>query len=239
MRDDRTASLPALRAWLLALTALASVAFVVVALLVTAHESGTALDLAVAPALVQTAVEHPAVAGVGRVLDVLGGTVVAVLAVAAASAWLLVARHVLLAACLVASALGILLNSAVKYLVDRPRPATVGLLLDESTPSFTSGHATSSITVIAALGIVALVAVRSRWRWALALPLFALVPLIGLSRVFMGVHWPTDVLGGWALGAAWTSMVALLAILIATPRAGPVLSDERVDASAAARDASG
>jgi undecaprenyl-diphosphatase len=189
-------------------------AFAAITLLVIAHPTGTTLDLALAPPLSQAASDHGAIAAIGRALDVIGGTIVAVTAVAIVSTILVVRRRLLLAGFLVLSALAFVINTGVKLLVDRPRPPTVGLLLEESTASYPSGHATSGITVVAALGIVALVAIHSRWRWAIALPLFVLAPLIGVSRVVMGVHWPTDVLGGWALGTAWTTTVALVLVLI-------------------------
>jgi membrane-associated phospholipid phosphatase len=202
-----------LRPWLTTVAVLAWIAFAGITLVVVAHPEGTALDLALAPPLTQIAQDGTSIALLGRALDVIGGDVVAVLTVAVVATVLVLHRHRLLATYLVVSALGFLVNTGVKLLVDRPRPPTVGLLLQESTWSYPSGHATSGITVVAALGVVALVALRSRWRWGVALPLFVLAPLIGVSRVVMGVHWPTDVLGGWALGTAWTTTVALAIVL--------------------------
>jgi undecaprenyl-diphosphatase len=213
--------LPQQRALLVVVAVLAWASFATVTFLVVAHPAGTALDLALAPALNQMALDSTSVASIGRALDIIGGDVVALLAVAIVSTVLVLHRHRLLAAYLVVSALGFLVNTGVKMLVDRPRPPTVGLLLQESTWSYPSGHATSGITVVAALGVVALVALHSRWRWAVAVPLFVLAPLIGVSRVVMGVHWPTDVLGGWALGTAWTSTVALGIVLVALRSARP------------------
>jgi undecaprenyl-diphosphatase len=204
-----------LRAPLAVLAALAWMVFAGITLLVVTQPAGTELDLALAPALSQAALDGQSIAWAGRALDVIGGDVVAILAVAIVSTVLVLHRHRLLATYLVVSALGFLVNTGVKLLVERPRPPTAGLLLQESTWSYPSGHATSGITVVAALGVVTLVALHSNWRWAIALPLFALAPLIGISRVVMGVHWPTDVLGGWALGTAWTSTVALVIVLTA------------------------
>lgn len=223
--------LPQRRALLVVVAVLAWAAFAGITFLVVAHPAGTALDLALAPALNQMALDSPSVASIGRALDIIGGDVVALLAVAIVSTVLVLHRHRLLAAYLVVSALGFLVNTGVKVLVDRPRPPTVGLLLQESTWSYPSGHATSGITVVAALGVVALVALHSRWRWAVAVPLFVLAPLIGVSRVVMGVHWPTDVLGGWALGTAWTSTVALGIVLVALRSARPAFPAEPRESS--------
>jgi undecaprenyl-diphosphatase len=207
--------------WLVALALLAWTGFAAITIAVVSHPMGTDLDLAVAALLYPLGSAQPAIALLGRALDIIGGDVVAVVAVASVSAGLVARRHRLLAGYLVVSALGFLVNTAMKLLIDRPRPPTVGLLLQESSASYPSGHATSGITVVAALGVVALMAIHSRWRWAIAVPLFVLAPLIGLSRVVMGVHWPTDVLGGWALGTAWTSTVALVTVLIALRPARP------------------
>jgi undecaprenyl-diphosphatase len=181
--------------WLAGAAALAWSAFASITIVVIAHPAGTLLDLALAPTLSQAALDHQGIATIGRALDIIGGSVVAVLAVAIVATILFAERRLLLAGYLVMSAMGFLINTGVKVLIDRQRPPTVGLLLEESTASYPSGHATSGITVVAALGIVALIAIHSRWRWAIALPLFVLAPLIGVSRVAMGVHWPTDVGG--------------------------------------------
>ena len=201
------------RAGLVAICAAAWAAFGALTLLVATHPDGTALDLWLAPRLVQSALALPMLAAAGRILDVLGGDVMAMLIVAIVGLLLVVRRHGRLAGFEVASALGgVLLCTTVKYLVDRPRPATVGLLLTESTPSYPSGHATAGITVFVGLGIVSLLVLTPGWRWAVATPLFVIGPVIGVSRSVVGVHWPTDVLGGWALGAAWMATVALIAI---------------------------
>jgi undecaprenyl-diphosphatase len=213
---------PRLRRVLAVTAPLATLAFVVVTALVLAAPEGTALDLWLAPRLVDLVLASPALEALGRLIDVFGGNVGGVTAVVVVSIVLVLTRHRLLAAYLLASGIGgVVLCTTVKYLVDRPRPPTLGLLLDESTPSYPSGHATSGITVWVALGVVALVALGPRVRWWVAVPLFVLGPVVGISRVAMGVHWPTDVLGGWALGSAWTSVAALVVVVVAMRRFGP------------------
>jgi undecaprenyl-diphosphatase len=211
---DRT--LQRLRVALMGVLLVAWCAFGVLTVLVINHPAGTALDLWLAPKLFDSAIGHAAVAGVGRSLDIVGGNLVSTVLVVAVLVLLVRAQRRGIAAFFAASAIGgILLSSAVKAFVDRPRPTTVGTLLSESTSSYPSGHATSGITVYVALGLVAFVVLSPRLRWWVAVPLVVFGPLVGISRVVMGVHWPTDVLGGWALGTAWTSTVACIAVAAA------------------------
>src|SRR5690606_17887560 len=80
-------------------------------------------------------------------------------------------------------------------------------LVEVQTWSFPSGHATSSAVVYLTLGAL-LTRVQPRRRikaYVLGVAL-ALTLLVGLSRVYLGVHWPSDVLAGWALGAGWAML---------------------------------
>ena len=93
------------------------------------------------------------------------------------------------------------LSELQKIWVDRPRPSIEPHLVVVKTQSFPSGHAMSSMVFYLALALA--LAGHSRWnRLAIAgAVVFSL--LIGISRVMLGVHWPSDVIAGWAFGALW------------------------------------
>lgn len=92
----------------------------------------------------------------------------------------------------------LLLRTVLKEIFHRPRPE-----LWPTTPdgySFPSGHALGSV-IIYGLLLYLLGRVHPRWRPALWTFYLGLVIAIGLSRLYLGMHWPTDVLGGWVIGA--------------------------------------
>ena len=100
-----------------------------------------------------------------------------------------------------------LLNLATKAFFQRQRPSLWESIAPESTFSFPSGHAMGSMTLAM---VVVLLAWRTRWRWPVFVPAVAFAGLVGLSRLYLGVHYPSDVLGGWAAGLAWTAGVYLV-----------------------------
>jgi undecaprenyl-diphosphatase len=105
---------------------------------------------------------------------------------------------------LAATAGGGLLGSLLKLVYARPRPTLVPHLADVASASFPSGHATDSAIVYLTLAALLARTVETR---ALRLYIIGaailLTLLIGSSRVYLGVHWPSDVVAGWTFGAAW------------------------------------
>lgn len=99
---------------------------------------------------------------------------------------------------------GVAISQGLKQLFGRERPDLVYRAVEASNPSFPSGHAMLSAVVFLTLGaLAARFAPRKRVK-ALALSAGVLLSLlVGLSRIYLGVHWTSDVLAGWSLGAAW------------------------------------
>jgi len=95
----------------------------------------------------------------------------------------------------------LLLNVGAKHYFGRVRPAFWQSLAPETTFSFPSGHAMGSMTLAA---VCVLLAWKSRWRWPVLAAAVVAVVLVGLSRMYLGVHYPSDILAGWTAALAWT-----------------------------------
>lgn len=138
-------------------------------------------------------------------LTALGDGTVLTLVVLAAAGLLLVRRRPLTAALVVAAtASGGWLSAEAKLWVARPRPDLVDHLVPVTGLSFPSGHATNSAIVYLTLaGLLAQVERDRGVRGYLLVVALLLVGAIGISRVYLGVHWPSDVLSGWSAGTLW------------------------------------
>lgn len=138
-------------------------------------------------------------------LGYLWGVVPFDIALVLALAWLRRFR----AASFAALALGgsALLNIATKQLFARERPALWESIAPETNFSFPSGHAMGSMTLAC---VLVLLTWRTRWHWPVAVVMTVFVGLVGLSRVYLGVHYPSDILAGWAAAMAWTIAVFVL-----------------------------
>jgi undecaprenyl-diphosphatase len=99
---------------------------------------------------------------------------------------------------------GVAISQGLKQAFGRERPDLVYRAVEAANPSFPSGHAMLSAVVFLTLGALAARFADRRRIKALALSFGVLLSLlVGLSRIYLGVHWTTDVLGGWSLGAVW------------------------------------
>ena len=104
-------------------------------------------------------------------------------------------------------AAALIINPLLKVAFERQRPTT-DALLTLSSAAFPSGHTTTATTIASALSVIAW---PTRWRWP-TIAVAALFSLaMGVSRLYLGVHWTSDVLGGWALG--FTIAMAVRAIM--------------------------
>ena len=124
---------------------------------------------------------------------------------AALALWLCGYRR--LATGLVASVLmALLVSNGLKIVIARERPDIVTHAALTFTASFPSGHAFLSAAVMLSIaGFVGLASQRDDIALLCLVFAWVMVLLIGLSRIYLGVHWPTDVLGGWCLGIVWSS----------------------------------
>jgi undecaprenyl-diphosphatase len=146
-----------------------------------------------------------------RVFSTLGSQAVLLPVVGIAVALLIWRRELASAGFLFAAWGGAtLLYSLTKHFVNRPRPPSHLWLTDVGrSSSFPSGHATQSLATLLALALIGTLWVpRLRWpAWAVAV---AVAVGIGWSRVYLGVHWATDVGAGWLIAAAWVAITAWL-----------------------------
>lgn len=119
------------------------------------------------------------------------------------------------ATCLVAGSVfgGMALSTLLKIGFDRPRPDLVPHEVHVYTLSFPSGHAMLAAVTYLTLGVMLTrVSSRTRQRAYILVVATLLTVLIGLSRLYLGVHWPTDVLAGWCIGAAWALACWMIAV---------------------------
>ncbi|MBS1839075.1 MAG: phosphatase PAP2 family protein [Actinobacteria bacterium] len=154
-----------------------------------------------------------------RGVTVLGDVRVIVLVGAVAVAWLVASHRRDLAVVLVVSSTGTwLLVNAVKRLVERPRPPQAVRLVAAGGWSFPSGHAGQAAAMYLAVGLLGWLVLRSRSaRWTALVTAVLLAGAVGISRVYLGVHWSSDVVAGWSLGSAW--FLVLLGVAGYTSRA--------------------
>jgi undecaprenyl-diphosphatase len=150
---------------------------------------------------------------VGRDLTALGGYALLTLVTVAVVGFLWLDRKFAAMFFVLGAVLsGLLLTMGLKALFERPRPAAELHLSLVATSSFPSGHSMMSAIVYLTLGglLTTLVGRRRLKFYFLAIAVL-LTALVGVSRVYMGVHYPTDVLAGWSGGLVWATLCCLLA----------------------------
>ncbi len=154
-----------------------------------------------------------------RDLTALGGIPVLLLLTLATAGYLSFRRAWGQIALLAAAVLGaLLLSTLLKSGFDRPRPDLVPHGARVLTASFPSGHAMISAAVYLTLGaMLSSVQAGRRLKTYFVTLAVVITVLIGISRVYLGVHWPSDVLAGWAAGASWAILVWLVARQLRRP----------------------
>ena len=173
------------------------------------------------------ALAHPRWADLARATTFWGNTSVVIVVTGVVVSWQLYRRRRLIAGWVGATVvLGWLVNSTAKAAVDRTRPPTVGLLVDAHGSSFPSGHAQVGGYGWLTFGLLALLVLVGRRRWVVAAGCWVLGALVALSRVVLGVHWTSDVVAGWALGAGVALVSVSVLVVTARGASGSVLEGE-------------
>ncbi len=106
-----------------------------------------------------------------------------------------------------------LLNVAAKQIFARDRPSLWASISPETTFSFPSGHAMGSATLA---WVLLLLAWHTRWRWPVAILVASFTVSVAFSRIYLGVHYPSDILAGWAAASAWAVSAYLLVFRFCT-----------------------
>ncbi|MBX3593568.1 MAG: phosphatase PAP2 family protein [Sphingomonas sp.] len=138
-------------------------------------------------------------------ITALGGGTVLTLVVVLAVGLLLAGRHFLTAALVIAGTVtGSIAVGLAKRIFGRERPALIDHLVEVGSASFPSGHSANSAIVYLTVALLGIQVVPDRpARIFLLAATIGLVTAIGVSRVYVGVHWPSDVLAGWSFGTLW------------------------------------
>ena len=156
--------------------------------------------------------DHPRAANAARWLTELGSAELLLPMTGLAAAWLIWRREWGSAAWLLALTLsGRVLVSLQKDWTARVRPDAQGHLVPVDSLAFPSGHAANATMVLLCLAL--LLPTSERWRGFAVWVAVWLALAVGLTRVMLGVHWPSDVIGGWAFGLFWTVLLLHLSRL--------------------------
>jgi undecaprenyl-diphosphatase len=135
----------------------------------------------------------------------------------------------------VSSQTGALLSTTVKHAVGRQRPPFGDFDTSQLTSSYPSGHTFAGITAWVAMGIIVLYLLPRPWSTILAVVPIAIGIANGPSRLVLGRHWVTDVLGAWLLASGWLLIVWAAFVWFLAPRADPVDDPPVTDEDASQR----
>jgi undecaprenyl-diphosphatase len=142
-------------------------------------------------------------------VTLLGSTLVLSAAIAAAALLLVLRRRWRLAAYLVVTGAGaLILDPILKALIGRLRPVVAHPVAHAPGNSFPSGHSLGSIVCYGAIFLIFAAAAPRRWRTWLAVLTAVIVAAVGISRILLGVHYISDVVGGWSIGIAWLGLTS-------------------------------
>ncbi|AGZ44789.1 phosphatase PAP2 family protein [Actinoplanes friuliensis] len=167
------------------------------------------LDRSVADGLNGLVAPHEPLVKVLESISQLGGRPVMIWLVAVAVVLLLIRRRTRLAVYLVITGVGaLLLDPSLKTLVGRLRPVVDVPVATAPGNSFPSGHALGSMVVYGGLLLVFLPAIAPKWRKPAIGLIAVIIAAVGFTRISLGVHFLSDVLAGWLLGAAWLGVTA-------------------------------
>lgn len=211
---------------------LVAVPFSILILLVRAKSDPLLhLDNDLASSLVSFAFRHPAFTSAMKVISRIGSPTGWWVVLTPVFIWLLYRRLPRLAAFLAVTALGSsLLNSLIKATVDRARPHLPESVATAHGTSFPSGHAQSATVGCGILILIFLPVVRRGRRKWLFVAAALIVALIGFSRIALGVHYLSDVLGGVVIGVAWLlAMTAAFSAWRREEHKAPVRADEGLE----------
>jgi undecaprenyl-diphosphatase len=158
----------------------------------------------------------PAVQDMARDITALGGvTVLTFITLAVVVYLLLIRKYRVMLFVIVAVGGGAIISYLLKMAVNRPRPDLFQHLAYVSDPSFPSGHSMLSAVTYLTLGALLARLQKSRHvqAYLIGLAIFITI-MVGLSRIYLAVHWPTDVLAGWMAGAAWALICWFIAFIL-------------------------
>lgn len=150
---------------------------------------------------------------VGRDATALGGIAALLLFTTIVAGYLWLDGKTRMTLLLIISSLsGLLVSSALKHIISRPRPNIVPHLSIVYTSSFPSGHSMLSAVVYLTLGSLLATAIpRTSLKIYVLSVAVLLTIIVGISRIYLGVHYPTDVLAGWIAGLAWALLCWIIA----------------------------